>query len=80
MINLRVFHHYVFRGRVETEGEGEFKAEDIICEKVILPIQGSRSSLGGLEGDEHGVSLENKQILHTITRILACMLEAVESL
>lgn len=64
MITLRVFHHYVFRVRVgvclETEGEGEFKAEEITCEKVTLPIQGSRSSLGGLEGDDHGVSLENK--------------------
>ena len=48
MVVLRAFHQCVLRGGVgvgqEREGEGEFKAEEITCEKVLLPLQGSKSS------------------------------------
>lgn len=47
MVVLRAFHQWVLRGGVgvdqEREGEGEFKAEEITREKVLLPLQGSKS-------------------------------------
>lgn len=47
MVVLRAFHQWVLRGGIgvdhERDGEGEFKAEEITREKVLLPLQGSKS-------------------------------------